>query len=363
MPQQTDTGQERTIPASPRRRQEARDRGQVAKSREVNSALMLIFALVAFTMLAPYFFANIGKTFSVLFKGQSYLELPPMEISTILLFGMRQLFFILAPFLAIMVIVAFLVNVIQIGFMASSEALTPKLERINPVEGLKRIFSLRSLVELVKSLLKIGVIGYVCFYTIAQAVPDFASLSDQGVMQVFSYMATVGTRIGIRAGIVLVIIAILDYAYQRYEFEQSIKMTPEEFKQEMREMEGDPMVRARIRSIQREMAQRRMMEEIPGAEVVITNPVEFAVALKYEAEEMRAPMVVAKGRRLVARKIREIAIEHNIPIVEDPPLARALYKQVDVGGFVPEGLYRAVAEVLAYIYRLSRYRNRAGAGV
>ena len=217
--------------------------------------------------------------------------------------------------------------------------------------------------RLVKSLLKIGVIGYVCYYTIHQAIPELITLVDRGVPDIFSLMAEIAYRIGIRAGIVLVVIAILDYAYQRFDYERSIRMTPEEFKQELREMEGDPLIRARIRSIQREMAQKRMMEKVPEAEVVVTNPVEYAVALKYTAGEMAAPLVLAKGRRLIAQKIREIAEEHHIPIVEDPPLARALYKQTEVGQSIPPALYRAVAELLAFVYRLNKGRKKIAGAV
>ena len=257
-----------------------------------------------------------------------------------------------------MVIAALVVNIMQVGFLFSGEAILPKAERIDPVAGLKRLLSKRSLMELLKSLMKIGLVGYVCFYTIRQSVPELATLSDRGVSDVFHYLSDIGFRIGLRAGLILLLVAVIDYAFQRYEYEQSIKMTLEEFKREMREMEGDPMLRARIRSVQREMAQRRMMEAVPEAEVVVTNPTEYAVALKYKPEEMNAPVVVAKGRRLIAQKIREIAEQHGIPIVEDPSLARALFAQVELGHAIPDNLYRAVAEILAYVYRLNRKKNR-----
>jgi len=363
LPPETDTGQERTIPATPRRREEARRKGQVAKSREVNSALMLLAALAALMLLGPRLLRGIGETFGLFIAAPTYQTLSGGEVVAVLLLMMERFFVILAPFLAVMVLVALLVNLLQVGFLLSGEAVTPKWNRIDSIAGLKLMVSKRSLVELVKSLLKIGVVGYVCFNTIRHAIPGLATLTDRGIGDIFVYLGDVGFKIGIRAGLVLILIAIIDYAFQRYEFEQSIKMTMQEFKQEMREMEGDPMVRARIRSIQREMAQRRMMEAVPEAEVVVTNPTHYAVAIKYVAEEMEAPEVVAKGQRLIAQKIREVAIEHGIPIVEDPPLAQSLFKSVEVGQFVPENLYRAVAEVLAYIYRLDKTRKRLATAV
>jgi flagellar biosynthetic protein FlhB len=358
VPPETDTGQERTIPATPRRREEARRKGQVAKSREVNSALMLLAGLAALSLLGPRLLQGIGETFGLFIAAPTYQNITGGEAVAVLLFILQRFFIILAPFLAIMVVVAVLVNILQVGFLMSSEALSPKWERIDPIAGLKRMFSKRSLMELLKSLLKIGVVGYVCYRTLRQAVPDLATLTDRSIGDIFAFLGDVGFKIGINAGIVLIVIAIIDYAFQRYEYEQSIKMTMQEFKQEMREMEGDPMVRARIRSVQREMARRRMMEAVPQAEVVVTNPTHYAVALQYRPEEMDAPRIVAKGQRLIAQKIREVALEHGIPIVEDPPLAQALFKSVDIGQPIPEKLYRAVAEVLAYVYRLNRTKKQ-----
>jgi flagellar biosynthetic protein FlhB len=363
MPPETDTGQERPIPATPRRRQEARRKGQVAKSREVNSALMLMAALAALGLLGPRLLQGIADTFGMFFTMPNNLDLGLENAMTILLLTLQRVFVLLAPFLLAMVGVALVSNLMQVGVLFSSDSLMPEAERIDPIQGLKRLFSMRSLMELLKSLMNIGVIGYVCYYTLRQSIPGLATLADRGVNEVFYYLGDVGFRIGLRAGFVLLVIAVLDYAFQRYEFEQSIKMTPEEFKREMREMEGDPMIRARVRSIQREMAQRRMMEAVPEAEVVVTNPTEYAVALKYESGSMAAPVVVAKGRRLVAQKIRDLAQRHGIPIVEDPPLARALYKQVEIGRAIPETLYRAVAEILAYVYRLQKKGKRMAASM
>jgi flagellar biosynthesis protein FlhB len=355
---ESDTGQERTIPATQRRREEARKKGQVAKSREVNSAVILLAALASLSLLAPTLLREIGNTFGFFIAAPHYANLTKADVPGLLMLAMERFFIILSPFLIVMVIVSVLVNVLQVGFLLSSEAIQPKGERINPVEGFKRLFSKRSLMELLKSILKIFVVGYVCFYTIRQAIPQLATLSDRGLNDIFYFLGVIGFRVGIRAAIVLIVIAVIDYAFQRYDFEESIMMTQEEFKQEMKQMEGDPHVRARIRSIQREMARKRMMEMVPEADVVITNPTEYAVALQYKPAENPAPVVIAKGQRLIARKIRDLARENGVPIVEDPPLARALFKEAEVGDAIPEGLYRAVAEVLAYVYRLEKSRKR-----
>jgi type III secretory pathway component EscU len=248
----------------------------------------------------------------------------------------------------------------QVGVLFSSDSIMPKAERIDPIQGLKRLFSIRSLVELLKSLMKIGVIGYICYYTLRTSDSGIGHSVGSGGQRCFllsgrcrvSDRVAGGFRFAGHCGPRLCVSALRVRKVDQDD--------PEEFKREMREMEGDPMIRARVRSIQREMAQRRMMEAVPEAEVVVTNPTEYAVALKYESGSMAAPVVVAKGRRLVAQKIRELAERHGVPIVEDPPLARALYKQVEIGRTIPETLYRAVAEILAYVYRLQKKRKADG---
>jgi flagellar biosynthetic protein FlhB len=244
------------------------------------------------------------------------------------------------------------VSLAQVGFVVNEEALNLKFQRLDPVAGAKRILSKRSLFELAKNILKVAIIGYVSYRTIAPELQHITLLADADVGSTFRYIGYAVFKVGMYTALALLVLAIIDYIYQRWEFNQSIRMTKQEVKEEHKQTEGDPQVRMRIRSLQREAARRRMMEEVPKADVVITNPTHYAVALKYDMEIMMAPMVVAKGQNLIAEKIKQVAREQGIPTVENKPLAQALFRAVDVGQAIPEDLYRAVAEILAYVFRL-----------
>lgn len=265
-------------------------------------------------------------------------------------------FGILFPLLIAVMIAAILGNVMQVGFLFSSEALQPKIDKISPAKGFKRLFSLRSMVELVKGILKVCIIGVVAYLMIRNEFDHLIPLAEQSVWGMLSYISNVCFKILLATTIVLVFLAALDYAYQRWEFEKSIRMTKQEIKDEFKNTEGDPMIKARIRRIQREMARRRMMAEVPKATVVVTNPTHLAIAIKYEPISMNAPIVVAKGADAVAQKIREIAKENDVPIVENKPLAQVLYKIVKLDNAVPENLYKAVAEVLAFVYEQKKIK-------
>ncbi|RME69388.1 MAG: EscU/YscU/HrcU family type III secretion system export apparatus switch protein, partial [Nitrospirae bacterium] len=258
-------------------------------------------------------------------------------------------FLVLVPFLILPVILAIGGSLVQGGLVFRPFKLEP--ERINPIEGLKRIFSRYALMEFLKGLLKFSAGGVLLYLMVKKVVIEMAGIAFLGLEESLSLGWSVLLKT-LRAGVFLFfVIAVVDYLNERWRFERSLRMSPEELKEEFRETEGDPLVKARIRSIQRELARRRMMEEVPKATVVITNPTHLAIALRYEKDRMNAPKVVAKGAGVVAEKIREIARKHHIPIFEDKPLARALYK-VPLGSEIPETLYRAVARILAYIYRL-----------
>jgi flagellar biosynthetic protein FlhB len=247
---------------------------------------------------------------------------------------------------------AMLANVIQVGFLFSWEPLTPKLSKLNPLEGMKRLVSLRSLTEMVKFVAKVVLVGIVVYTVVRKEIPFMMPLAGQSIQDIGSYICTTILRIMLRTSWVLLVLAILDYAYQRWEFEKGLRMTRQEIKDEHKQSEGDPLVKSRIRRVQREWARRRMMEAVPQADVVITNPLQLAIAIAYENDTMVAPQVLAKGAGPVAVRIREIARSYGIPIVENKPLARALFKDVDLGQQIPAALYKAVAEVLAYVYRL-----------
>lgn len=255
-----------------------------------------------------------------------------------------------APFFGIMFASALLINFVQVGFSISAEAMSPKFDKLNLIKGFSRMISKRSIVTLVQSMLKMAVVGYVLYITVKGEQSKLIGLADMSVKPAMLVVINIVFKMGFRAGAFLFALAAFDYAYQRWEFEQSLKMTKQEIKQETKQSEGDPLIKSRIRGIQMEMAAKRMMQEVPQADVIITNPTHIAVALKYSMETDGAPIVCAKGERLMAEKIKVIAREHNIPIVEDKPLARVLYA-MELGQEIPAALYAAVAEILASILR------------
>jgi len=268
-----------------------------------------------------------------------------------------RLFLIMAPLFLAIVVAGFLANYIQFGFIFSWEAVAPKFDKIDPIKGFQKFISLRSLVELVKSLLKMAIVTVIVWFNLRDELDNLIPLMDESLWGILVYTGKVMFRIMITTCWVLIVLAILDYLYQRWEHEKSLRMSRQEVKDEFKQTEGDPIVKARIRRIQREVARKRMMANVPKADVVITNPTHLAVAVRYDPDRMVAPTVVAKGAGHVAEKIREIAGAHKVPIIENKPVAQLLYKTVDVDQAIPEDLYRAVAEILAYVYGL---KEKAG---
>ena len=263
-----------------------------------------------------------------------------------------QFLAVLLPFLLPIAIVGFVANVMQVGFQINTEAMALKFTKMNPISGMKRFVSLKSLVELGKSIIKILFIGSIAYLLVKSDMQEFPALIHQEVGQILVFIARVSLKVCFFVCLAMIVLAVLDFIYQRWQHEQDLKMTKQEVKDEHKQTYGDPKVKARIRSVQMEMARRRMMEAVPEADVVITNPTHLAIALKFDAREMVAPRVLAKGSGHIAQRIREIAVDHQIPIVEEKPLAQALFKMVEIGDYIPAELYRAVAEVLAYVYRL-----------
>jgi flagellar biosynthetic protein FlhB len=258
----------------------------------------------------------------------------------------------IAPILGSILVAGVASNFMQSGVTFSLHAIQPKLEKMSPIAGLKRIFSVRSGVELFKSLLKLLIVGYVAYRTIVGEFEFFFELVNQDIGQILAFIGTLCLKLCIKVGAVFAVLAVLDFLYQKHEYEKNLRMTKQEVKEEFKQSEGDPLIKSRIRSIQRQMARRRMMKDVPTADVVITNPVHVAVALKYEPGKNSAPIVVAKGMRKVAEKIKEIARLHGVPIVEKPLLARMLFKSAQVGDEIPVNLYQVVAEILAHVYRM-----------
>ncbi len=344
--------QERTEQATPRRRQKAREEGKVARSVELNSAVILCLGAVTLYFMGPLLVSQL-KDYMVF----SFNEAPKMNPSydtLVQLFSSKVLafFIILGPILLVLTVLAYGINVMQVGFIITGKTLEPKLDKLNIANGLKRMFSGRSMMELIRDTVKLIVIGFVGYKAITSQMDTFFLLSDNSVAVFSAAMGTMALKTSLWIGLVMLILGILDYAYQKYDFEKSIKMSRQEIQDEFKDTEGNPQIKARVRQIQREMSRKRMMQDIPNADVVVTNPTHLAVALKYKPDEMDAPMVVAKGERLIAEKIKQLAREAGVPVVENQPLARALFSMCEIGSYVPAKLYRAVAEVLAYVYRL-----------
>ncbi|UCF90332.1 MAG: flagellar biosynthesis protein FlhB [Desulfobacterales bacterium] len=353
-------GQERTERATSKRRAEARRKGQVAQSKEIPSVLVLMAALGYFYFAGAWMFGNLTAFVGSVYQNIATIRLNSVsDASSLSLEIFKHLLTTLAPFLLLILIAGLAGNLFQIGFEIYWELLQPKLSKLNPLAGIKRFLSLRSLVELAKSLAKLLFVGGIAYLLIRSETPAFPPLIHQEVGDIFAFIGWAALRIGFFVCLALLFLAFIDYVYQRWQYEEDLKMTKQEVKDERKQTEGDPKIKSRIRSLQLEMAKRRMMEAVPEADVVITNPTHLAIALQFDAHKMIAPCVLAKGAGHVADRIKAIARENRIPIVEDKPLAQALFQMVEIGDFIPVDLYRAVAEVLAYVYRLKGMHGMA----
>jgi flagellar biosynthetic protein FlhB len=349
-----DSFQERTEKATPKRKQEARRKGNVPRSNEVNSATILIISGLFFLILGKFMFKELMAVMKVLLSNISSMDLSSDKLPHMVKQGGLTFAVLAGPFMMTVFVAGIASNIIQAGLTFSAHSLEPKLEKINPVEGFKRMFAMRSLVELVKNLIKMGIIGFVGYRTLKGEFSGFIQLLNQDVSQIVAFVGVVTLKLVLRVGVVFAILAVLDFLYQRYEYEKNLKMTKQEIKEEHKQMEGDPLIKSRIRAIQRERARHRMLQDVPKADVVVTNPTHYAVALKYDPEKASAPVVVAKGIRKIALKIKEIAQKHNVPVVERPLVARMLYKSAEIGHEIPVELYQVVAEILAHVYKMKK---------
>jgi flagellar biosynthetic protein FlhB len=348
-----DEGQEKTEQATPKRREEAREKGDVAKSREISSVAVLLASLLFFYFGSTYLVFQL-KVFmkGMLSQAGTYGLEKWQDLYVLLLLSIKGLGLILGPFILLVMIAGIGANLLQTGIVITTKQLSLDLSRLNPLKGLSRLFSKNSLNELFKSVLKIIIVGYIGFRVVRGEIDHVPPLIEQDPTEILAYIGHISFKILLHTSWVLIFLAGLDYAFQKWQFEQKLKMTKQEVKDEYKQREGDPMIKARIRSIQRDLAKRRMMEAVPKADVVITNPSHLAIALEYRRDKMDAPKVVAKGAGIIAGQIKRIAREKGVPMIEDKLLAQALYKMVQIGEFIPEALYRAVAEILAYVYQL-----------
>ncbi len=345
---------QKTEPATPKKLEDARKKGDVAKSKEISSVAVLFAGLATLYYSSNFMLENLMNI-----TVQNLMEAGTMEFTAVnmhhLLKDMTiKIGLITFPVALGVIAVAVASNIAQVGFMVSSESLVPKFSKINPLSGMKNLVSLRSLAELIKSVLKIVIISLVVYFAIKGEVDKVPTLMYLPAYDITLFIGRISFFILLKTGGILLVLAFLDFIYQKWEYGKKLRMTKQEIKDESKQSEGDPKVKSRIRALQREWARQRMMAEVPNADVVITNPTHFAVALKYKKDEMSAPVVTAKGRNYSALRIKEIAVEAGVPIVEDKPLARALYKNIEVGMEVPPDMYKAVAEVLAYVFKLGR---------
>jgi len=352
MAEDPESGGEKSEDASSRKLSKAREEGQVAKSMEIPSVFVLVAGASALYASAFYIYNNLLAVFHFNFNFTQVPLLTDIEIVRLLAYHTQKIIFTLIPVMIPIIIVALLANVAQVGFVISWKAIEPKFSKLDPINGFKQKFSSRAFVEFVKTLLKVGVIAMVAYYAIKSELAQISVLYDHSIGYILLFILKVSFWIFIKVCLIMLVVAMLDYAYQKWKFLDDQKMTKKEVKDETKQTEGDPMVKSRIRQLQQEAARKRMMSDVPDADVVVTNPTHLAVAIKYDNMQMDAPLVLAKGAGPVAENIREIARENDIPLVEDKQLARNLYSSVDIGGQVPSELYQAVAEVLAYVYKL-----------
>jgi flagellar biosynthetic protein FlhB len=351
-------GGEKSEEPTPHRLREAREKGQVAKSREITVAFVLLLSYFLFKYLGEFMWQNLTEMASVIFQlipeAQNFSML---FAGYVLLIGLRALALVVLPIFGIAFLSTFLAEALQTGFVFSMDPLTPRIERISPLEGFKKMFSLQGLVELVKSLIKIVIVFYIAWYAAKDDLPYIVILIEAQPWDAIVLGGGIAYKIAIRVGLFYVAVAILDYLYRRWEYMRNLKMSRQEVKEEYKRLEGDPMVKQRMRDLQRQAAYQRMMSAVPQADVVVTNPTHIAVALKYEQARMKAPLLLAKGERKAAEEIRRIAEMHEISVVENEPLARSIYRTTRVNQEIPSDLYQAVAEVLAYVYKIKRDRE------
>lgn len=349
-------GGEKTEPATAKKLREAREDGKVAKSKELTSA----FDLIVLFLVLKIFVSMVGGGFISVFEyvykampdfvAENAVEFSTSSVNSFLGPVFTQMLIIAAPFFAFGFAVTLIISILQVGWKVSTKPMKPKMDRFNPLSGFKRIFSKDSLFELLKSVFKIVVIIYIAYISIRDQADDIFILYDIPLMQAILLCGDVIINTGLKISLVYLVVGIADFIYQKFRFNEDMKMTKQEVKDEYKNTEGNPEIKGRQRQRMREASRRRMMQDVPKADVVITNPTHLAVAIKYEPEVNRAPVVLAKGEDYLAKRIREAAKENNIEIVENKPLARMLYANVDIGGEIPPELYQAVAEILAMVY-------------
>lgn len=358
-----DNHQERTETATPKRLEQAREKGQVARSRELNTMVMLVSGAAGLMFFGPALMQTLVQVMRASFQFSREQIFDPAAPGRSLIEALGQALGGMAPLFAVLLVAAVVSSVAVGGLNFSTQALAPNLGRLNPVQGLKRLFHWRGAAELAKSVLKFGLIGAIAVWWLWTHVGEFMALGEESLESGAMHAASLIAWSFLVMGAATILIAAVDVPLQLWSHARELRMTRQEVKDEMKEIEGRPEVRARVRRKQRELASRRMMQEVPKADVIVTNPTHFAVALRYDPERMRAPKVVAKGADLMALAIRRLGEAHRVPVFEAPPLARALYWNAGLDQEIPTELYLAVAQVLAYVFQLRHPQPGAAAPV
>ena len=348
--------QEKTEEPTQQRREDFRKRGQVAQTKEFASALFLFSAMGMFWLGGSFFMQQLTDVFTMSFSDFLVKSVREGDWIPAAGFAVEKVGLMTLPVFGFLWVMSFASGALQVGFLYNEEALQFKPERLNPTEGLKKIFSMRSLVEGVKAVAKVTVVGGISYLILREEISMLPQLVTFSIEQLFGYVGYVVFKMIAAVAFFVLIISGLDFLFQKYDLEKKMMMSRQEVKEEMKSREGDPLIKARIKKVQRELANKRMMEDVPKADVIVTNPTHISVALKYD-ETMVAPTIIAMGADHLAFRIREIAKEHSIPLVENKPLARAMYKTLKIGQAIPRELYTAVAEVLSYVFKLKRKRK------
>lgn len=345
---------EKTEKATPKKKQDARKKGQVLHSKEISSALILLIVFLSIKLLGGYMAGEMVAFINMCFNNLacSFDSQSISEVLRLLGLILLQLLKLVGPLFGIALVIGVVASFAQVGSLFTLETLKPKFSNLNPFNGIKRIFSIRGLTELIKALLKIIVVGLVAWRSLRAEENNIVKLMEQDLAVGASYIMTTSIDIAIKICVIMVIIGILDYGYQWWQYEKDLKMTKQEVKEEYKEIEGNPEIKQKIKQKQREISMRKMLSEVPKADVVITNPTHLAIAVRYDPQKAPAPIVVAKGQDYLAQRIRDVAKASGVETVENKPLAQALFKAAEIGQQVPPELYQAVAEILAFVYHL-----------
>ncbi len=346
---------EQTERATPKRREEARKRGQIAKSQDLAGAAVFLAGVFVLHAVAGITFRNVSTAMeAVLWSTHQQQDLTVRSVWMVFARAFGAISLAMIALFGAAIVSAIGTNVLQTGFLITLQPLSPSFAKINPAHGLQRLFSKTVLVNLGKQLLKLGAVMVILYTSVMANINTLFMLGQMSASQIVGFTGDLIFSIGWKFGFLLVVVALIDYAYERWQYEENLKMSKQELKDEYRQSEGNPEIKGAVKRRQREFARRRMMAAVPRATVVVTNPTHFAIALEWDESKMDAPVVTAKGADLVAKRIREIAKEHGVPIMENPPLARTLYAKVELDQAIPPNMYAAVAQVIAFVFKLKR---------